>query len=673
MKFLLAAFAALALAPAANAATVTMVSRDVPLHGERALASSVGRFDMVGLHWQGPGVPLFRARSVTGRWSSWLAADDDWGRSGPWRKGHAEWTGAADAIQYRLRGRVTRLRTYFLWSPVGRAPARTLSLAGSPTIIPRSSWGADESIRKEAPLYADSIRYALVHHTVNSNNYTRAQSAAMVNGIYKYHVQGNGWNDIGYNFLVDKYGQVFEGRYGGIDRNVVGAHSQGFNTGSVGIAVIGTYTATGISAAAKTALEQLLAWRLDVAHIDPLSMLNVQSGGNTRFPAKIPVSLRAISGHRDTYFTECPGDALYAQLPSIANDVASLGGPKLYSPLVSGKVGAPVRFTATLTSALPWTVTVANADAQVVATGTGTGTAVDWTWDATASPPGAYSWTIDAGPAVRPARGTFVGKAAPLALTAVTAAPPASDGSSAITYTLNVGATVTATLVDSTGATVASLFAETKPAGQQSFTFTAGPTVPDGQYTIVLQAQTVDGQHATGSVVIQLDRSIASFASSPPVFSPNGDGVLDTATVTFTLARTVQASVEVRRDGVAVATLASMIYNAGVPATATWDGSVAGGRAADGNYELALVAGSIVRTAPLVLDTRAPRLRAVSLPGMRFTVDEPVTATLVVGRAKYVKKLKAPGPFYFWLKVRPWTYAVVVTDAAGNSTTLRRR
>src|SRR5205814_1672223 len=128
-------------------------------------------------------------------------------------------------------------------------------------------------IRRHAPRYADGVHYAVVHHTAGTNNYTRAQSAAIVRGIQVYHVKGNGWDDIGYNFLVDKYGQIFEGRYGGMDRAVIGAHALGFNTGAVGISVIGDYRAAPISAAAKASLEQLLAWRLDVAHVDPLSLV----------------------------------------------------------------------------------------------------------------------------------------------------------------------------------------------------------------------------------------------------------------------------------------------------------------------------------------------------------------------------------------------------------------
>src|SRR4029077_3050262 len=201
-----------------------------------------------------------------------------------------------------------------------------------------------------------------------------------------------------------KYGQVFEGRYGGVDRPVIGAHAEGFNTGSVGVALIGDYSSTRLPAAAKTALEQVLAWRLDLAHVDPLSTLTWLSEGNPRFPKNVPVFLRAISGHRDTGFTDCPGNALYADLPLIARAVAALGGPKIYAPAVAQKGESQVRFTAQLSVAQPWTVTVVNSLGVQGAQGPGSGTAVDWTWDATLAPPDRYSWTI-ASPNARSAMG----------------------------------------------------------------------------------------------------------------------------------------------------------------------------------------------------------------------------------------------------------------------------
>src|SRR5439155_19508387 len=111
--------------------------------------------------------------------------------------------------------------------------------AGSPAIVSRSSWLADEKIVRAKPLYAPVLKLAIVHHTASANDYTPAQAAAIVRGIEAYHVNGNGWNDIGYNFLVDRYGTVYEGRAGGIEKNVIGAHALGFNTGTVGISLIG--------------------------------------------------------------------------------------------------------------------------------------------------------------------------------------------------------------------------------------------------------------------------------------------------------------------------------------------------------------------------------------------------------------------------------------------------
>ena len=162
--------------------------------------------------------------------------------------------------------------------------------------------------------------------------------------------------------------------------------------------MIGNYNSTRISAAAKHSLERLLAWKLDLSHVDPLSTLTWQSTGNPRFPRGAPVFLRAISAHRDTYFTDCPGNALYAELPQIAHDVARIGLPKLYAPAVKGKLGGDVTFSGRLSGAVPWTVTVTNSAGTQVAQGSGTGPSLSWTWNSAAAPPDRYTWTI-AGPA----------------------------------------------------------------------------------------------------------------------------------------------------------------------------------------------------------------------------------------------------------------------------------
>src|SRR5581483_7660784 len=336
----------------ARAADATIASQDLPIGVVRMPAAAVApsRFDLVAFHWQGSGHVLFRTRTQAGRWSGWRRADpeaedlpdpgsaESRGRRG-WRLGNPYWVGPSDRIAYRLVGDVRRLRAWYVWSPVTRRAVRRASMAGSPQIVPRVEWDANEAIRRAPPRYAKGVYFAVVHHTAGTNAYAPAASAAIVRGIELYHVRGNRWNDIGYNFLVDRYGQVFEGRAGGIDRNVIGAQAEGFNTGSVGVAVIGNYQSAAVPAAAERSLARLLAWRLDVAHVDPRSMLTWISGGNPKYKRGTAVRLRAISGHRDTGFTSCPGARLYARLPSLAAQTATIGLPKLYSPIVKGSRG----------------------------------------------------------------------------------------------------------------------------------------------------------------------------------------------------------------------------------------------------------------------------------------------------------------------------------------------
>ena len=687
----LAAVLLLASAGVAQATDVTIVSRAVPLHGGRSLAAAPpARFDMVGLHWQGTGTPLFRTQSLSGRWSGWTAADDDWGRDGSgWRKGNAEWTGPARAIQYRLQGRVTALRAYFLWSPIEAIPSRRLSIAGSPVIIPRESWGADERIRRDkVPRYAPALRFALIHHTVTTNDYTPAESAAIVRGIYVYHVKGNGWDDIGYNFLVDKYGQVFEGRYGGVDKPVVGAHAEGFNTGSVGIALLGSYNTVGISAAARASLVKLLAWRLDVAHVDPLSFLNAISRGNSKFPAGIPVNLRAISGHRDVYFTECPGNALYAEIPSIAQSVAATGGPKLYAPLVQGKVGSLLRFTGKLSKAMPWQVTIADHSGANVASGRGTGTAIDWTYDSTRTPPGRYSWTMGAGASVRPATGGFTVNGVPpppMLLTALTVSPstisPNGDNvndQATVSYTLGSVAAVSATLVNSVGVATATLFNQVLPPGPQSFAF-SGSGIADGPYTIAVTATAAEGAPVTLSAPVTIDRTLASFAVTP-AFSPAGNAPTRALEATFQLFYPANATFEILgADGKVLATPFTGPLDAGVAQTLTWNGTLPDGSTLpDGTYKAALVlaepTGPVTHTLPFVADSTAPNLTLVSARSLEFRVNEPGTVTLTVRGTpwrRYVKTVAQPGLVSFWISSpQPDRFTAKATDAVGNTSTV---
>ncbi len=683
MKLLVVATAAFLAAPAVAHAEATITARDVPLHG-RALAASTQRtFDLVGLHWRGSGSVQFRTRTSDGRWSSWhVAAPEsedlpDAGTSeraaaGAWRIGNPYWVGPSDAISYRLHGRVTRLRAYFVNSPSDGLPPRRLSIAGSPAIVPRASWGANESIRRAAPQYAPAVAFGLVHHTAGSNSYTPSQSAAIVRGIEVYHVKGNGWNDIGYNFLVDRYGQVFEGRFGGIDRNVIGAHAEGFNTGSFGVAVLGTYGSAAPPAVAQRALANLLAWRLDIAHVDPLSTLTWASGGNPRFPLGTPVFLRAISGHRDTGFTTCPGSALYARLGAISSQVAAAGLPKLYAPSAAGDLGGLVRFRARLSEALAWTVTVTDPDGAVVASGSGTSSEIDWTWDAALAPKARYAWSIAAGDDVRPATG-FVGAApVPLRLTKPSAKPvtisPNGDGQqdkSTISYTLSASATVSAILRSPDGLQLATLFNERRAPGKRTFTF-AGDGVPDGRYEIVITA--TDGKTTVSAVVpIVIDRTVAGWTLTPKAFSPNGDGRRDTITFAYGLARAASVRIDVKRGGQLAAAVFVGSPAAG-PQTLTWDGIAPRGSLPDGRYAAALTAttalGTTVHALPFRVDTRSPSLRAISFRRLVFRIDEPARVTVVADGRRITRSVRA-GVFSFGRSARR-VRGAWAEDAAGN-------
>jgi len=678
MKSLLVATLLFLATPAAALGGVSLTVREVPLHGVRSFAAATPQFDLVGLHWRGTGTVQFRTRSLEGRWSAWQRADPE-GEDLPnvgspearaskgWRLGNPYWTGTSDRIEYRLRGRVERLRAYFVRSPEVRIPLRRVSMTGSPPLLGREAWGANEAIRREAPRYAPSVQFALVHHTAGSNSYTASQSAAIVRGIEIYHVQGNGWNDIGYNFLVDKYGQVFEGRYGGVDKNVIGAHAEGFNTGSTGVAVLGTYGSAAPSAAARIALANLLAWRLDVAHVDPLSTLTWVSGGNARFASGVPVMLRAVSGHRDTGFTTCPGAALYAQLGAIARQAASAGLPKLYTPSVHGGLGGQVRFQARLSESLPWTVTIADATGNVVASGTGTSQDIDWTWDAATVVQGSYSWTIAAGDTVRPASGTLGAKPVALAISSVTALPrtitPNGDGqtdSSVISYTLSAPATVTATLRGPDGRDLSVLFSQQKLPGKQSFRFAAAG-IADGIYEIVLTAN--DGRTTVTSVVpVLVDRTVRRFTTTAAV-SPNGDGVGDELTLSFELTRPASVRLEIAQAGKTLAPVYSAVLPVG-PQTVAWSPS----GLKDGKYAAVLTAtndvGTVVHTVLFRIDTVAPELRALSFRALRFRVSEPATIRLTLNGKLVIRTVRA-GVFSFHAP-RVRSVRLVAQDAAGN-------
>src|SRR4051812_39636375 len=319
---------------------------DFPGGGATSRVLRTRRFDLVGLRGARGDVEV-RVRRAGGRWSAWVAlavhGDHAPDTGSGERASDPVWTGGSDELQLRVRGGRPRrdLRVHLVTVPASarrrfrRPRARAAQVADPhlpPPIIGRDAWGAAAVPPRTGPSYGD-VQLAYVHHTVTTNSYGPQDSAAMVVGIAKFHRDTNGWNDIGYNFLVDQYGQIFEGRAGGIDQPVIGAHTQGFNSHSTGVAILGTFTSAPPSAAALDAVARIVAWKLSIhgAPIEGTVVVTSAGGDVNRWRAGTPVTFQRISGHRDADATSCPGNALYALL----GDIRVRARPWTFTPVAA--------------------------------------------------------------------------------------------------------------------------------------------------------------------------------------------------------------------------------------------------------------------------------------------------------------------------------------------------
>lgn len=407
------------------------------------------RFTTVGVVWRQDGgeeIPARVAVGAPGRFGPAIEVDgepaegpdpgtpDDAGLQGT----PPVWTGEARCLRLRIRlpanDTVGAVRVVFVNTSGTADPPSLLDRAGDvltrawgmvtepfalrpaeaaasqPTIISRSGWGAKEKLRRCGPDYAeDGVKMAYVHHTVNSNSYSPSRSDDLIRGIYAYHVQGRNFCDIAYNFLIDRFGRIFEGRFGGIDQPVIGAHAMGFNTGSTGVAALGTFTSTKAPAKMLRAFKRLLAWRLDVAHVRPTGKaVMVSAGGSAqKFEKGQQVTLPSISGHRHTGYTTCPGGFLFRKLGPIRTAAETRGLPKIWSPARSIEAislwqAQTVQLTATLSEPMGWSVGITDALGVTVREFAGSSSLVDVTWDGkrddgvTAVAPGTYTVTIRA-------------------------------------------------------------------------------------------------------------------------------------------------------------------------------------------------------------------------------------------------------------------------------------
>ncbi|MEU9332191.1 peptidoglycan recognition protein [Streptomyces sp. NPDC048290] len=315
---------------------------------------STQRFSAVQLTWNDPGVeaegtPEVRTRDAdSGDWSAWRPLEQEPNQAeGAERtraavRGGTEalWTGAADGVEVRLvrpdgteaPGQPAGMDVKLL--DPGTVPAGPVldpaafttdesSTVAKPPVISQAEWGASTDY-DGTPSYGTEIKAAVVHHTGGDldNTVSCADSPAYMRTLQQSHF-ARGYFDVGYNFVVDKCGQIFEGRSGGMDLPVVGAHDIGFNTNTLGVSYIGNFETAEPSPAALDALARVVAWKFGMYGIDPTGQVTLTSGidkgvdGNKVAKGE-SITLPRVFGHRDTNSTLCPGLNLYPKLPLIA-------------------------------------------------------------------------------------------------------------------------------------------------------------------------------------------------------------------------------------------------------------------------------------------------------------------------------------------------------------------
>jgi hypothetical protein len=330
--------------------------------------------DLVGVQWApAAAAPVIELRFRVGprSWSRWVSAA---GCCGGHRQGLAGqpaqalvgdpvWTGGTTAVQLRASAALSGVRLWLVDVSGGMGarrraatlgalaaaglPAATPVLnagAGQPRIIARRAWAHGAARPRVAPGYG-AVQMAFVHHTENPNGYAPAEVPAMLRAIYAYHRFVHGWNDIGYNFVVDLYGRIFEARAGGIDEPVVGAHAGGYNLVSTGVAVLGSFSSAPISPAARASLARLLAWKLALHGVPAQGRVTVRvnpaGASYSRFPANARVALARIAGHRDADSTDCPGNVLYGELAAVRRSVRRLAARPLRATLALAPPAPP--------------------------------------------------------------------------------------------------------------------------------------------------------------------------------------------------------------------------------------------------------------------------------------------------------------------------------------------
>lgn len=298
--------------------------------------------------------------------------------------------------------------------PISTAEAGAWS-APMPPIVTRAEWGADETMTRAGAKFGPTIKAGFVHHTASSSTYQPDQGAQQVRNLYAWFTKGRKYSDMAYNFLVDRYGRIYEGRGGGMDQPVVGAHTAGFNEETFAVSAIGNYQTSRPQpeelAAVTESIASVVAWKLAMHHRDPngtTSLVSASGSGTSRYPRGSIATAQILGGHGDIGSTKCPGRFLSAQLPTIRSAATAKIGASMFNPTVVGQAsygsGTPLSVSAIANAPLSWQMTVTSRCGTVVRTLAGAQEGpgelrADWDLRDDAGnpvPPGVYSFTLQA-------------------------------------------------------------------------------------------------------------------------------------------------------------------------------------------------------------------------------------------------------------------------------------
>lgn len=398
---------------------VTPSIRSTALAAGATTAQLADGDQLVGVTWASgdPQVEV-RWRTAAG-WTAWEVPEDDSDvptaqeRAGTREGTEPVWrpTGAS-AVDVRVTGAARDLRLVRVGDGeltrtlgLGRASAAEgHRLLGD--VRTRADWGADESLRTDRPSYASSVKAVVVHHTAGGNDYTPEDVPKKIRADYAYHVKARGWSDLGYNVVVDRFGGIWEGRAGGLGRATIGAHAAGFNTGTLGVSLLGDMTTAAPTQETVRAMSQVAAYAAATWRFDPTGTVALTSKGSPRYRSGTKVTLGRVHGHRDTGRTACPG-ALYDRLGDIRSGAARLLGPapQLLGVTVTGApvhAPSPMVLTADLTRDAPWVVEVHDGQGLTVARAAGDDARPHLEWNGLRSDqgslvpaaPGDYTWHV---------------------------------------------------------------------------------------------------------------------------------------------------------------------------------------------------------------------------------------------------------------------------------------